>query len=153
MRKIARIEKDLESIKDGEYFSYVMGTIAPSSYFDGEVAYRISGIVYKKVDGKVWNTKVEGDPAAGYIAKEWHISDDHTTSDEESLIVKDAYGNILQDGDAVILIKDLKVKGSSLVIKKGTKVKNIRCIEGDHNIDCKIDGTSLQLKSEFLKKA
>ncbi len=84
---------------------------------------------------------------------EWHISDDHTTSDEESLIVKDAYGNILQDGDAVILIKDLKVKGSSLVIKKGTKVKNIRCIEGDHNIDCKIDGTSLQLKSEFLKKA
>ena len=86
MRTIAKIEKDLESIKDGEYFSYVMGSIAPSLYFDGEVAYRISGIVYKKVDGKVWNTKVEGDPATGYIAKEWHISDDAIV---ENLLSKD----------------------------------------------------------------
>ena len=67
---------------------------------------------------------------------------------------KDAHGNPLQDGDSVTLIKDLKVKGSSSVIKVGTKVKNIRLIEGDHDIDCKIDGFGpMQLKTEFVKKA
>ena len=67
---------------------------------------------------------------------------------------KDAHGNPLQDGDSVTLIKDLKVKGSSAVIKVGTKVKNIRLIEGDHDIDCKIEGFgALQLKSEYIKKA
>jgi len=76
-----------------------------------------------------------------------------TDADEQTLLVKDANGNLLQDGDAVILIKDLKVKGSSLVIKKGTKVKNIRLVEGDHNIDCKVDGVGMRLKSEFMKKA
>lgn len=69
------------------------------------------------------------------------------------LEVKDSNGNLLQDGDSVILIKDLKVKGSSLVIKKGTKIKNIRLCEGDHNLDCKVDGVGLKLKSEFMKKA
>ena len=68
--------------------------------------------------------------------------------------VRDAVGNLLNDGDAVIVIKDLKVKGSSAVVKVGTKVKNIRLVEGDHDIDCRIDGIgAMQLKSEFVKKA
>ena len=67
--------------------------------------------------------------------------------------VRDAYGTVLVDGDSVTLIKDLKVKGSSLVVKVGTKVKGIRLVEGDHNIDCKIDGFgAMKLKSEFVKK-
>ena len=67
---------------------------------------------------------------------------------------KDAHGNVLQDGDAVTLVKDLKIKGSSAVVKVGTKVKNIRLVDGDHDIDCKIDGFgAMQLKSEFVKKA
>ena len=72
---------------------------------------------------------------------------------EETRIHKDAHGNILNDGDTVTLIKDLKVKGSSLVIKGGTKIKNIRLVDGDHDIDCKVDGQSMLLKSEFMKKA
>jgi len=69
-------------------------------------------------------------------------------------VVRDAHGNELHDGDTVTVIKDLKVKGSSSVVKVGTKVKNIRLVEGDHNIDCKIDGIgAMQLKSEFVKKA
>ncbi len=68
-------------------------------------------------------------------------------------MVKDANGTILADGDTVSLIKDLKVKGSSSTIKVGTKVKNIRLTEGDHNIDCKVDGIgAMKLKSEFVKK-
>jgi len=77
-----------------------------------------------------------------------------TEEGEQKRVVKDAHGNVLQDGDAVTVIKDLKVKGSSLVVKVGTKVKNIRIVEGDHDIDCKIDGIgAMQLKSEFVKKA
>lgn len=73
---------------------------------------------------------------------------------QESKVVKDANGNILNDGDAVTVIKDLKVKGSSSVLKIGTKVKSIRLVEGDHNIDCKIDGFGpMKLKSEFVRKA
>lgn len=69
-------------------------------------------------------------------------------------VVRDAFGNQLQDGDAVTVIKDLKVKGASTPIKVGTKVRNIRIVEGDHDIDCKIDGFgAMQLKSEFVKKA
>lgn len=72
---------------------------------------------------------------------------------EEKKIVRDAVGNILNDGDTVTVIKDLKVKGSSLVIKVGTKAKNIRLVDGDHDIDCKVDGIgAMQLKSEFVKK-
>jgi protein PhnA len=72
----------------------------------------------------------------------------------EGRVWKDANGNRLQDGDTVTLIKDLKVKGSSAVIKVGTKVRNIRLVEGDHDIDCKIDGFgAMQLKSEFVRKA
>ena len=73
---------------------------------------------------------------------------------EQRRAVRDAVGNELRDGDAITVIKDLKVKGSSLVVKMGTKVKNIRLVEGDHDIDCKIDGIgAMQLKSEFVKKA
>ncbi|WP_020648630.1 MULTISPECIES: zinc ribbon domain-containing protein YjdM [Solimonas] len=73
---------------------------------------------------------------------------------ETGLVVKDANGNLLQDGDAVTVIKDLKVKGSSAVVKVGTKVRNIRLVEGDHNIDCRIDGIGdMKLKSEFVRKA
>ncbi|CAM5291382.1 zinc ribbon domain-containing protein YjdM [Thauera mechernichensis] len=73
---------------------------------------------------------------------------------EEVRVVRDAVGNILQDGDSVTVIKDLKVKGSSTVVKVGTKVKSIRLVDGDHDIDCKIDGIgAMGLKSEFVKKA
>ena len=73
---------------------------------------------------------------------------------QETRVFRDANGNALQDGDTVTVIKDLKVKGSSLVVKVGTKVKNIRLVEGDHDIDCKIDGIgAMKLKSEFVKKA
>ena len=72
---------------------------------------------------------------------------------EAQKVWKDANGNVLQDGDSVTVIKDLKVKGSSLVVKVGTKVKSIRLVEGDHDIDCKIDGIgAMKLKSEFVKK-
>lgn len=72
---------------------------------------------------------------------------------EEAPVYKDANGNILVDGDTVTVIKDLKVKGASGAIKQGTKVKNIKLVEGDHNIDCKIDGFgAMKLKSEFVKK-
>lgn len=73
---------------------------------------------------------------------------------DDTLVVRDAHGNLLQDGDTVTIIKDLKVKGASSALKVGTKVRNIRLVEGDHNIDCKIDGFgAMQLKSEFVKKA
>ncbi|MGE7911985.1 zinc ribbon domain-containing protein YjdM [Lysinibacillus xylanilyticus] len=85
-------------------------------------------------------------------AHEW--STDVTEQDTDTLIVKDAHGNLLTDGDSVTVIKDLKVKGSSSTLKIGTKVKSIRLVEGDHNIDCKIDGFgAMKLKSEFVKKA
>ncbi len=76
--------------------------------------------------------------------------------DQGEGVIKDANGNVLSDGDSVTVIKDLKVKGSSLVVKGGTKVKNIRLTDGadGHNIACKIDGIgAMNLKSEFVKKA
>ena len=69
------------------------------------------------------------------------------------LDVKDSNGNLLADGDDILLIKDLKLKGSSTVIKKGAKAKGIRLVEGDHEIDCKIDGMKIMLKACFVKKA
>ncbi len=75
-------------------------------------------------------------------------------SGEPQRVYKDAFGNLLADGDTVTVIKDLKIKGSSSVVKVGTKVKNIRLVDGDHDIDCKIDGIgAMQLKTEFVKKA
>jgi protein PhnA len=85
-------------------------------------------------------------------AHEWPIG--NATEAPEVRVIKDAHGNVLQDGDSITVIKDLKVKGSSLVVKVGTKVRNIRLVDGDHDIDCKIDGIgAMKLKSEFVKKA
>jgi protein PhnA len=87
-----------------------------------------------------WNpAETDGDEAAG--------------SASSGLVVKDAHGNLLQDGDSVSIVKDLPVKGFSKAIKVGTKVTNIRIVEGDHNIDCKVPGFgAMALKSEFVKK-
>jgi protein PhnA len=99
---------------------------------------------YSYQDGELW--------ICPECAHEWSASETAIVSD--ALVVKDANGNLLADGDSVTVIKDLKVKGSSLVVKVGTKVKNIRLVEGDHDIDCKIDGIgAMKLKSEFVKKA
>jgi protein PhnA len=85
-------------------------------------------------------------------AHEWNQNEETSVDDDDKLIV-DANGKPLADGDTVSVIKDLKVKGSSLVVKVGTKVKNIRLVDGDHDIDCKIDGIgAMKLKSEFVKK-
>lgn len=76
-----------------------------------------------------------------------------SAQEEDKKVFKDSNGNILADGDTVSVIKDLKLKGSSSVIKVGTRVKNIRLVEGDHNIDCKVDGIgAMKLKSQFVKK-
>ena len=84
-------------------------------------------------------------------AHEW--SGESAGEVEEGLVVKDINGNLLVDGDSVTVMKDLKVKGAQSVLKKGTKVKSIRLVDSDHNIDCKIDGFGpMKLKSEFVKK-
>ncbi|MDB2410437.1 zinc ribbon domain-containing protein YjdM [Pseudomonadales bacterium] len=89
-------------------------------------------------------------PECGY---EW-AAEATTDESEDDKKIKDSNGNPLQDGDSITVIKDLKVKGTSLVVKVGTKVKNIRLVDGDHDIDCKIDGIGpMKLKSEFVKKA
>ncbi len=87
-------------------------------------------------------------------AYEWQAGENQDIVQEQNeKVIKDANGKVLADGDTITVIKDLKVKGSSLVVKVGTKVKNIRIVEGDHDIDCKIDGIgAMKLKSEFVKK-
>jgi len=86
-------------------------------------------------------------------AHEWPIGSG-AGADDGGLVVRDVHGNVLSDGDTVTVIKDLKVKGTSSVVKVGTRVRNIRLVEGDHNIDCKVDGVgAMSLKSEFVKKA
>jgi protein PhnA len=100
-----------------------------------EYTYEDNGMLICPECAHEWSATVESDKAEG------------------KKIVKDAHGNILHDGDTVALIKDLKVKGSSSVIKAGTKVKNIRLVDEDHNIDCKVDGFGkMGLKSEFVRK-
>jgi protein PhnA len=85
-------------------------------------------------------------------AHEWNPEEEAPT--DAGTVVKDANGNILEEGDSVVIVKDLPVKGAPKAIKAGTKVKNIKLVDGDHNIDCKIDGFgSMALKSEFVKKA
>lgn len=85
-------------------------------------------------------------------AHEWSASEKAEL--DNVLVVKDSNGSLLADGDTVSVIKDLKVKGTSLVVKVGTRVKNIQLVDGDHNIDCKIAGIGpMKLKSEFVKKA
>lgn len=86
-------------------------------------------------------------------AHEWVREAGEAITDQKREVL-DSNGNVLQDGDSVVVIKDLKIKGSSSVVKVGTKVKGIRLIDGDHDIDCKIAGIgAMQLKSEFVKKA
>ena len=82
---------------------------------------------------------------------EWQAGEDAAPGG--GLVVRDSNGNLLADGDSVILIKDLKLKGSSTVLKKGAKARNIRLVEGDHEIDCKVDDVKIMLKAEFVKKA
>jgi len=87
-------------------------------------------------------------------AYEWNPNETDSENSGDSFVVKDAHGNILQNGDTVIVIKDLPVKGTSKSIKVGTKVTGIRLVDSDHNIDCKVPGFgSMGLKSEFVKKA
>lgn len=86
-------------------------------------------------------------------AHEWSADAGAASAEEGSKVYRDSAGNVLQDGDTVSVIKDLKLKGSGGVIKMGTKVKNIRLVDSDHDIDCKIDGFgAMSLKTEFVKK-
>jgi protein PhnA len=102
------------------------------------------GSEYTYEDGKLY--------VCPECAHEWAIGEEIESTDNER-VIRDANGNPLEDGDTVTVIKDLKVKGSSLVVKVGTKVKNIRLVDGDHDIDCKINGIgAMKLKSEFVKK-
>jgi len=112
-----------------------MATFPPCPQCHSEYTYEDGELYVCPECGHEWNKQAEAAP-------------------QEQRVWKDAHGHVLQDGDTVTLIKDLKLKGSSTVVKVGTKVKNIRLVEGDHDIDCKIDGIgAMQLKSEFVKKA
>lgn len=99
------------------------------------------------------NTYPDGDnfvcADCGY---EWGMQETSNPDDDTTAVVKDANGNVLADGDTVVLIKDLKVKGSSTTLKMGTKVKSIRLVGGDHEVDCKMDAGNFMLKACFLKK-
>lgn len=112
-----------------------MSTLPPCPQCHSEYTYEDGGILICPECAHEWSRTAATEPI------------------EDRRVVRDAVGNILQDGDAVTVIKDLKVKGSSSVVKVGTKVKNIRLVDGDHDIDCKIDGIgAMGLKSEFVKK-
>ncbi|MDR3413562.1 MAG: zinc ribbon domain-containing protein YjdM [Formivibrio sp.] len=99
------------------------------------------------------NTYQDGD---NYVCAdcgfEWPVAASAEDDDSANPVIKDANGNLLADGDAVVLIKDLKVKGSSITLKMGTKVKSIRLVGGDHEVDCKMDAGNFRLKACFLKK-
>jgi len=84
---------------------------------------------------------------------EWPVAAAVVVEEDAEAVVKDANGAVLVAGDSVTLIKDLKVKGSSITLKQGTKIKNIRLVSGDHEVDCKIDGQSFMLKAAYLRKA
>ena len=99
------------------------------------------------------NTYPDGDnyvcADCGY---EWPMQAATNSDDDAAAAIKDANGNVLADGDAVVLIKDLKVKGSSITLKMGTKVKSIRLVGGDHEVDCRMDAGSFMLKACYLRK-
>lgn len=100
------------------------------------------------------NTYPDGDKyVCADCTYEWPMAQAAHGDDDTSVVVKDANGNALSDGDSVVLIKDLKVKGSSITLKVGTKVKSIRLVGGDHEVDCKMDAGSFMLKACYLKKA
>jgi protein PhnA len=86
-------------------------------------------------------------------AHEWSAGAEGAAATDDTAVIRDSNGVTLQDGDTITVIKDLKIKGSSQVVKVGTKIKNIRVVGGDHDIDCRIDGIgAMKLKSEFVKK-
>jgi protein PhnA len=100
------------------------------------------------------NTYADGEHyICANCAHEWPIHAAMPNEDNDTVVVKDSNGTVLADGDSVVLIKDLKVKGSSITLKVGTKVKSIRLVGGDHEVDCKMDGGSFMLKACFLRKA
>ncbi|MBS1213185.1 MAG: alkylphosphonate utilization operon protein PhnA [Proteobacteria bacterium] len=100
------------------------------------------------------NTYPDGDNyVCADCGHEWPMHEASEAGDATEGVVKDAHGNVLSDGDSVVLIKDLKVKGSSITLKMGTKVKSIRLVGGDHEVDCKMDAGNFMLKACFLKKA
>lgn len=100
------------------------------------------------------NTYPDGDNyVCADCGHEWPMVGSTTADDDAEAVVKDANGHVLADGDAVVLIKDLKVKGSSITLKMGTKVKSIRLTGGDHEVDCRMDGGNFMLKACYLKKA
>lgn len=100
------------------------------------------------------NTYPDGDNyVCADCGHEWPMVAAAPAEDSAGLVVKDSNGTVLSDGDAVVLIKDLKVKGSSITLKMGTKVKSIRLVGGDHEVDCKMDGGSFMLKACYLRKA
>jgi protein PhnA len=104
--------------------------------------------------GSTYTWEIAGICNCPECGHEWSAGEEATAEAGTGLVVCDAYGTPLADGDTVTVIKDLKVKGSSSVVKMGTRVKNIRLVEGDHDIACRIDGIgSMGLKSEFVKKA
>ena len=112
-----------------------MSTLAPSPECQADFTYESLGLLNCPSCGHAWSANA-------------------VDQAEELVQVKDANGHVLADGDSVTLVKDLKIKGSSAVVKVGTKVKNIRLVEGDHDIDCRIDGIgNMQLKSAYVKKA
>ncbi|MCA8867812.1 MAG: alkylphosphonate utilization protein [Rhodobacteraceae bacterium] len=107
-------------------------TLPPCPECSSALTYQMDALLVCPECGHEWTTGVQTDDVAQ---------------------VRDSVGNVLSDGDAVTVIKDLKVKGSSLVVKVGTKVRGIRLVDGDHDIDCKIPGIGqISLKSEFVKK-
>ncbi|HYE34059.1 zinc ribbon domain-containing protein YjdM [Methylocaldum sp.] len=99
------------------------------------------------------NTYPDGDNyVCADCGHEWPMKQTTDSDDDAGAVVRDANGNVLADGDTVVLIKDLKVKGSSITLKMGTKVKSIRLVGGDHEVDCKMDTGNFMLKACFLKK-
>ena len=115
-----------------------MSTLPPCPSCQSEFTYEDAGLLICPECAHEWRKDSDAEAAGGETERVW----------------RDAYGTQLSDGDTVTLIKDLKLKGSSTTLKVGTKVKGIRLVEGDHDIDCKIDGVgAMSLKSEFVKKA
>lgn len=99
------------------------------------------------------NTYPDGDNyVCADCGHEWPTVESAPADDNKDALVKDANGNVLSDGDSVVLIKDLKVKGSSITLKMGTKVKSIRLVGGDHEVDCKMDAGNFMLKACYLRK-
>ena len=119
-------------------------TLPPCPECSSEYTYEMGALLVCPECAHEWSASAETDAAAGT-----------DTETDAAAVIKDAVGNILADGDTVTVVKDLKIKGSSSVVKVGTRVKNIRLVEGvgDHDIDCKVDGVGpMQLKSSVVKK-